>query len=188
MTIINFNYDRCVELFLFHALQQAYALSVSESANVIKTLNISHPYGQPGLLPWQEVSGAVEFGSTLRGAQLLAATERVKTYTEQAHDEKDKERWRKHIGEGNQIVFLGFAFHSQNVELLKITAQGAVRPDVLATSFGVSGSDEEVFRERIGSAFWPLGQGKSNALGPAVKFVDGTCSKLVKEHGLLMAG
>lgn len=188
LKIINFNYDRCVELFLFHALQQAYALSDSNAADVMKTLNISHPYGQPSLLPWQAVSGAVEFGSTLRGAQLLAATERVKTYTEQAHDEEDKERWRMHIAECDQIVFLGFAFHRQNVELLKTTEQGTLRPAILATSYGVSGSDEDVFRERIGTAFWPMGQGKSDALGPMVKFVEGKCSKLIAEHGLSIAG
>lgn len=52
VSFINFNYDRCVEHFIFHAIKNYYSLSLSETQDVLELLKIIHPYGQIGKLPW----------------------------------------------------------------------------------------------------------------------------------------
>lgn len=51
--IINFNYDRCIEHFLWMALQQVFVLSEERAAALVRTLPIIHPYGTVGNLTWQ---------------------------------------------------------------------------------------------------------------------------------------
>lgn len=188
LTIINFNYDRCVELFLFHALQQAYSLDEAAAAKVMKDLVISHPYGQPGPLPWQSPDNAVVFGAQLRMDRLLAATELIKTYTEQAHDEQDRLGWQASIAQCDQLIFLGFAFHRQNVEILKSQEQRRELPAVLSTAYKVSPSDMEVFEGRVNSMLGPPRRTPPSTRLRTIEFVDGKCAELIKQHGLAIAG
>ena len=46
ITIICFNYDRCIEEFLSHWLTTAYAIALPESRQIISRLKIIRPYGQ----------------------------------------------------------------------------------------------------------------------------------------------
>ncbi len=52
ITLIIFNYDRCIEHFLYYALQIYYKLPGPEAAGLVKNINIYHPYGSVGTLPW----------------------------------------------------------------------------------------------------------------------------------------
>jgi hypothetical protein len=56
VSFIIFNYDRCVEYFLRHALQRLYGISEQEASDIVSELHIIHPYGA--------VDDAVAFGST----------------------------------------------------------------------------------------------------------------------------
>lgn len=67
LCIINFNYDRCIEHFLFWAVQDLYHKSESEAAEILVGLNIFHPYGSVGVLPWQ--NGELRNGWTERVAR-----------------------------------------------------------------------------------------------------------------------
>jgi hypothetical protein len=53
--------------------------------------------------------------------------------------------------DAERIVFLGSAFHRQNLELLKIA--GNSRVEVLATASGVSQSDQRVVKNELASIF-----------------------------------
>lgn len=70
VSIITFNYDRCIERFLAQALADYYQLTLEQGESLVaQKLRIYHPYGQVGPLPWQDLSRGVEFGSL--GADLL---------------------------------------------------------------------------------------------------------------------
>jgi hypothetical protein len=119
LTIINFNYDRCIEHFLFHAMQRLYP-SKGETyiTELINTkLKIFHPYGVVGNLPWQSRTNAVHFGGG-RFNDLAELSEQIRTYNEEVEDAKKVDTIRDEILRAKRIVFLGFHFHKQNVELL----------------------------------------------------------------------
>jgi hypothetical protein len=59
-----FNYDRCIEQYLFHALQDYYGVSPHEASAMMASLKIFRPYGKIGDLPWQSQEGAVPFGKS----------------------------------------------------------------------------------------------------------------------------
>ena len=48
VALIIFNYDRCIEHYLYHAFQNYYSMSPSESAQLLRDLEVYHPYGVVG--------------------------------------------------------------------------------------------------------------------------------------------
>jgi len=120
LTIVNFNYDRCVEHYLFYVMQRLYPSKVegyvAELMNT--TLKVLHPYGSVGNLPWQSKTNAVRFGGERDGNDLASLSAEIRTYNEEVDDKRKIEELRKVMAEAKRLVFLGFHFHKQNVELL----------------------------------------------------------------------
>jgi hypothetical protein len=76
VSFVVFNYDRCIEFFLLHALQRLYGISEEDAKKTIATLTIIHPYGV--------IAPSVEFGTA--GRNYIELANGIKTYTEQVRD------------------------------------------------------------------------------------------------------
>jgi len=111
VSFIIFNYDRCVEHFLENALQRLYALNDQGAISIVADLQIIHPYGQVGTLR------EVPFGASRANYDIIA--QGIKTYTEQIAAADVMEELAGEVSRAACIVFLGFAYHSQNMRLLK---------------------------------------------------------------------
>lgn len=152
VSFITFNYDRCIEYFLFHSLQNYYGIPNTEAAELVGRLKIFHPYGVVGHLPWQSPEGAVPFGGKTSGATLLSLSSQIKTFTERVEDEAIITEIRQLMSDANIVIFLGFAFHSQNMELIKPLNPGNVTR-VFATAKGISDSDSKIVIQQILQCF-----------------------------------
>lgn len=104
---IIFNYDRCIEHFLISALERAYSITQQDAAAIVDELQVLHPYGSVGRL------GQVSFGNS--GANCVALAEEIKTYTEQADEKTVLHKILDRVDRAECIVFLGFAYHRQNM-------------------------------------------------------------------------
>ena len=161
ISFIIFNYDRCVEHFLFYSLQNYYGISDGRAVDYLGELKIYHPYGMVGDLPWQHWGGATSFGHNVSGRELLSRAAQIKTFTEQKEDQVAVNEIRELLSESNIVVFLGFAFHQLNMELIsplklegpKKLQEGVKR--IFATAKGISGSDCDVIRDEIYHLFGP---------------------------------
>jgi hypothetical protein len=156
IALVIFNYDRCVEHFLYHALQNYYKISKEESAELVKQINIYHPYGSVGSLPWYENGALVNFGYEPNSKQLMELSKKIKTFTEGTDPEESEiELIQSHLSQADKIVFLGFAFHKLNMQI--ITSSPAenkkLQRKCYATTFGISDSDKEVIRKQIRDLF-----------------------------------
>lgn len=148
ISIINFNYDRCVEHYLYNALQSYYGIQEDTVKPILSTLKIYHPYGQVGKLPWQlnNTRAAIPFGS--ENPSLLEIAAQIKTFNERVHDDGTLTEMRDVFRSAQQIVFLGFAFHRQNLELLDPNAPCEANK-IFATAFNISRSDCNVIEEDL---------------------------------------
>ena len=61
VAFVVFNYDRCIEYFLFVALQQLYNIDQPRAAKLLQGLCIIHPYGSVASLPHESNDG-ISFG------------------------------------------------------------------------------------------------------------------------------
>jgi hypothetical protein len=122
LKIINFNYDRTLEHFLFSTLVVQFRLREEEAQRAISKLKIIRPYGVVGPLPWQiaNTSEAVPFGADLENdhERLFGLANNIYTFTEQASG-LVKSSIEAAINEAAVIVVLGFGFHQQNMRILQ---------------------------------------------------------------------
>lgn len=186
LTIVAFNYDRCIEHFLYHSLQNYYKIPSTRAAALVQGIHIYHPYGVVGELPWQAASVPVAFGEELQPNELFRVSCEVKTFTEGTDpDASEIREIRSAIQEAKLLVFLGFAFHRQNVELLMPAS--AQRPEprrgtrVFGTGKGLSLPDCDSVRDDL-QTLLRLDYGEVN-VGP-----DLTAKRLFDEHWRSLSG
>jgi hypothetical protein len=137
VSFVVFNYDRCIEHFFLHALQKLYAIPEDDATDILGSLRIIHPYG---------VVGDVAFGfSRANHAELSKG---IKTYTEQIDDRKLVDGLQNEIDHAASIVFLGFAYHDQNMALIE-PAGPISSKRIFGTAYGMSDSDVELTTTQI---------------------------------------
>src|SRR4051794_31475196 len=118
LSIISFNYDRCTEYFLFHAVKAVFSVGDAEAAEAMQSLQILHPYGTVGLLPeLSDAAGGVPFGQQTSDCSALRSS--IHTYTEQISDRTQQALVHHVIRDCGRLIFMGFAFHQQNMKLLR---------------------------------------------------------------------
>ncbi len=153
VAFIVFNYDRCIEHFLFHSLQNYYGISKDEAAELVQGMEIYHPYGTVGCLPWEKKSTSIEFGADSHPSQLLSLSKGIKTFAE-GTDPKSSEiiAIRQQMLGSKIIVFLGFAFHRLNLDLLRPVDLLDPKPRkqrYFATAKGISNSDCDLIKKDL---------------------------------------
>lgn len=148
ITLVIFNYDRCIEHFLINALVGYYRLLENEAAKIVSNLTFIHPYGTVGSLPWQDQASTtrMEYGGEIQAFQLIEYAERIRTFTEGAHSEQ-MDQLRDNMKDTERLVFLGFAFHRLNMELLMGGSidryDNSVAIDCFATAYETSKNDQD---------------------------------------------
>ncbi len=180
VSIINFNYDRCVEHFLFEAILALYGVEEGKAQEVAHKLKILRPYGKIGHLPWEVTTGSIPFGG-FKGdpAALLKLSQGIRTYTQQIEEADTLAAIRQEVNRAEAIVFLGFAYHEQNMQLIAPPHPTAVKR-IYATAYGVSGTDRAIVHDYLFKLFAP--QRSDLRLGIALK-----CAALFDEYQRTLA-
>lgn len=180
VSFIDFNYDRCLELFLIRAVKVYFNLTDAQAISIVDGVTIIHPYGSLGKLSGPE---AVPLGGSR--IDLVTMMKRIKTFTESLDDEDKSEHISTLIKDAETLVFLGFAFHDQNLDLLgenvpKQEKQTAIRR-VYGTAYNMSKSDQAVVKGKIAHMLRgrPL---KSGGDSYEIELFDGKCAELFAEY------
>lgn len=153
VAFIVFNYDRCIEHFFFTALKQFYNLKDAEASELMETLKIYHPYGKVAPLEYEDRKGIPYGGGPdeLR-APYVTLSSGIRTYTERIEESEKLFAMREEMDKAQKIIYLGFAFHEQNLKLLKpLDALG--RKQIYGTAFGMSPNDVAVVKARLAAEF-----------------------------------
>lgn len=176
ITIINFNYDRCIEYFLIQALRSLDRWTEIQAHDfVYNKMRIYHPYGTLGRLPAGSHHGGVAFGA--KEVDLVPLGKNIKTYTERIEENDMLNKMRQAMAEAHTLIILGFHFHLQNVALLKPNADTNFRR-VYATSKGISDYEQGYVRNQIGSWFQQI----NHMSNPPIELVRGDCRQLFNDY------
>jgi hypothetical protein len=150
VSFIVFNYDRCIEHFFEHAIASHFLLDLSAASQIVqKNLRIVHPYGDLG--PLHGTKANVNFGEKFEPATHAAAdgiyamSQRLLTFTESRKAQGAKAKAM--ISKAQRLVFLGFGFGEQNVELLRVPTSTVQH--LRATVMGLSASNQFEVQYRI---------------------------------------
>jgi hypothetical protein len=115
---IIFNYDRTLEYFLFNMIKRYYKTDDFETGKIIYNMNIYHPYGLPGFLEFQKGVIKNSFGNT-KANNICQLSSMIKTFMlNKFNDDEEYKGACDFLYNADKVFFLGFAFHSQNIDLL----------------------------------------------------------------------
>lgn len=152
ITVVNFNYDRCFDQFTYFWLIAVYKLSQQEAADILSSIEIIHPYGSIGNIPYIDRSGVI-FGDDPSGTELISIAKNIRTYSESAGERDRSTAIAEALTKTKKIIFLGFAFHEQNMSLLASNVREA-QPSprhIFACTYGLSSARWEISRNRLSS-------------------------------------
>jgi hypothetical protein len=151
--VVTFNYDRTLEHYLYHALQDYYGITAKDAAELLSYLIVIHPYGQVGKLPWQRADSTVPFGATSAASDLIEVAKDLKTFAEGTSVQaSDIEQIRASIADAATLVFLGFAYHEMNLRLLfgnEGDTAGQHDKRIFGTAKGLSESNKRIVASEL---------------------------------------
>lgn len=181
ITFVIFNYDRCIEHFLFNEVQTYYGVSSVDAARILNNVDFLHPYGQVGLLPWQGSAGVRSFGDAEAGTN-LELVGGLKTFSESV-DSHISERIQAAVAGANDLIFLGFGYLPQNMLLL--TPQTPSRTKrIFATAYGTAFGEFEALKRNLRSVVGRSGIDPARGVvtGWEPYIADATCRAYLDEH------
>ncbi len=158
LTLIIFNYDRCLEHYLFNAIKSFYDLSEGKASEVMSKINIIHPYGKLSNLPWENnASDFLKYGENIFERQgntsyykLISASENIKTFTESTNEKSVTELISKKIMQSKLVVFIGFGFNKLNMDLLYSKERKIIQSgDIIFSAFDMPVDDIDYVREML---------------------------------------
>jgi hypothetical protein len=175
VSFISFNYDRTLEQFLFQTVQDLYALDDEETASVMSQARIFHPYGSLG--PISGASEIITFGG-FRGhtPPYPKLTNEIFTYTEKIRDQQEIATIHEVMQRAHQLVFLGFGFHLQNMQLLKANMD---QKPVYATAYETSHSNQAEIKNRIVDLF---ADNRRIGVRDSTQLINGKAAALLDEY------
>ncbi|MDJ0922033.1 MAG: hypothetical protein QNI84_12970 [Henriciella sp.] len=189
VAVICFNYDRTLEQFLLLRLQQLYAIDEAEAARLVTQLRVIRPYGWLGSLPSMSHEHKHSFGKVPHHEKLPGLAERIITYGEQVSDTKVTSEMAELAAQSSSVVFLGFGFHNQNMELVfqnPQSGQHRIRKRVFLTNYGVSLANTEAIQNRISTSLYrnglSTGAGSHFVGKPWVGGDSTTCAQFLNDH------
>lgn len=164
VSIVCFNYDRCLEFYLVNALALALKIDQRAAANIVQQIEIIHPYGTIGDLPgFHKEGNPIEFGRMdFRGRALWTQSNSISTFTE-AIDEGKKLEIGKMVASADQIFFLGFAYYKQNMDLLSPGVVTA-RKRVFGSAFQIGIYNQDTIIQSIRKVLGAPGAGEHDIL------------------------
>lgn len=184
VSLIVFNYDRCIEHFLHGAFQSLYDIGADEAVSLVRQIEVFHPYGVAGNLEWTAQDNVIPFASQPNADSLIQLARAIRTFSEESSLLAEQvETMRTRVREAGRLVFLGFAFHRMNLDLLMPLSERPAEPISLATfgtALGLSDSDTAVTKQGLN---WRLGV----MPGDIQLRNDLTCSRLFHEYRLSLA-
>ena len=124
ISFITFNYDRSLEHFLMTALVNQFNKPEQEVAEKLNKIPIIHLYGKLGKLPWETTKGdefSREYKPQISQYLLRRSSKSLKIiYDKFELDNEDFKQARKLLSNARRIYFLGFGYHTDNLDRLKI--------------------------------------------------------------------
>jgi hypothetical protein len=182
ISVVSFNYDRCLKHFLTHAIRLQYGLRLDEVQEIVRNLRTIYPYGTISPLDFEDGLG-LNFGAKVSGERLLDISSQIRTFTEQSDENEIIPSIKKEIALAQQIIFLGFAFHRQNLDILSVDQLDKKR--IIGTTYGVSEPNTKAIRWEVMQA---LKIKPSPPLEHDVTLEALVCGKLLENYSRTLAG
>lgn len=174
LTIVSFNYDRCIESILYMLIQKTLDISPQEAAEAMKGLTVFHPYGSLGRLQLDDGDGIPFAPPSL---DLLEATKGLYVYTEARDQPEDLNELKQWVYNVHRVVFLGFGFHRQNIDILASDPPSRGGKMVMGTIMNEPVPAVTAYKRRLMEALAVTGEWE---------LIDDNCEAFMEQYSVLL--
>lgn len=148
LSVITFNYDRSLEIFLSFAYANTYNISPSAAQfKFAQTVNIHHVYGDLGALT-TATRDSFELGIEFSAADLKACQTSIRVIGDRAQ-EAIRAKCGDLIATADRVCFLGFGFAPENIVAINASRRNALTP---ATRFVCGSAFDIKYGQRVAAA------------------------------------
>ena len=149
LKIITYNYDRSLEWYLFNSLKNSFGKSDAECVKKLQEIPIVHVHGELGDLSIPNVNPGRPYNQSLRPDLVANAAKGIRIIHEDIHKYPEFHDAKQYLSDARLICFLGFGFHSLNLQRLEISK---LRPNrlIFGTIRGLKGAELTQLSEDIG--------------------------------------
>jgi hypothetical protein len=147
--IVTFNYDRSLEQFLSQCLCNRHNKGPDDVAKALSGLRIIHVYGQLGPLDWQATGGR-KYVPDLTANEVRLAAQGIQIIAEGRDDSPELQQAREAIAGAEYIIFLGMAYHPENMRRLGFPLAKADGKQISGSGFMLEYAEREHCRDLYG--------------------------------------
>lgn len=186
VTFVCFNYDRAIEHYLYNAVKAFGNLTEGEATDALRHLKVYHPYGRLGHLFWENATTpqGVHYGARLDDWRSIASIgENLRIFTETIEENDEIRCIRNAMMDTNKIVFMGFSFLQQNLDLIRPPARSNAS-QVWATTYGMSEFDVDAAKSSIDAMLQGTNSGAYRAF--AVRVQNSKAGQFLADTGNLL--
>lgn len=118
LSIITFNFDRSLEIFLFEALKNSYGKKQQDIEMQLKQIPIFHVHGYIGNISKEGIATAADYGKKVSRQELVSIASKF------TFDNLDSviNQARKVLEDSEVIAFIGFGYADNDLKLLDINS------------------------------------------------------------------
>lgn len=189
LRVISFNYDRCFQQALALWISTAYHITLFEAYDFVRSIKVVFPYGTIGPLPNKHGNDGLKFGDQPHSTQLKDISGLLRTYSESSLNDQTSTALSTAYGFGKVKIFMGCAYHPQNLKLLK-SQEASLEKLIIGTAKNISEDGCSRIAAMILESMLVLPNGHSSyqtivpdILGKQLRLhSDFDCSRLLKEY------
>lgn len=119
LSVLTFNYDRSLEVYLLTVIQERRHCSLSEAVGILQSIPIVHLYGDLGQFGGTS-QDAQKYSPDLETARVKAAAGSMKIMHESEDQTPEFDEGVELLEKAERICFLGFGYHPTNVRRLRV--------------------------------------------------------------------
>ncbi|MBN1274262.1 MAG: SIR2 family protein [Candidatus Aminicenantes bacterium] len=137
LSIVTFNYDRCLEYFFMRAMKSTFNKKIEDCALLLKEIPIIHVYGKLGDLTWEDsgIGYKRKYEVTNEPEEIIKSSQHIEIITDQDDNIPSFLQAFKILNQAEKIIFLGFGYHDVNLGRLKIKAVNC--NDIVGSGYGL---------------------------------------------------
>jgi len=162
VAFITFNYDRSLEHFFYHSLKHDFGETDDTVIEALSNIPILHVYGQIAPLPWQgNKKHTLEYMDEYRDDwftydELCACINNIHIMGEDNENKSILEA-RNIIADSERILFLGFGYSKENLEILNmVEALTSIREkSIYGTGLGLEEREIDRCKRNFVTDDWP---------------------------------
>lgn len=179
LSIISFSYDRSIQHYLPYTVAMAFGMTLGEARQLVSAkLNITHPFGNAGRLPWEQGERPdVDWGNE-EPWNLHNLVKEVVTGSERARNRQYVTGLQGMLASSKKIVFLGFDFDPQTIDFL-FDYSLSHDPDVIAAVQGMNQPTQL-------AAFKMLKRRTGIEEDGLISILDMRCYQLMRDYALFL--